>query len=476
MAKIPLTIDKNYCAGWNVWHGIRELLQNAKDADEYDGHPMTINYYPKTNRLEIVTHNVQVNPAALLVLGKSSKGDGRYRGKFGEGFVLGVLALVRNGYDVKFRNHETSWTVSFEAPDPGHPLAGNELLTFSSRQLQAREPDFHLEIHNLPVEVWNAVKELALFVTPPKASDVLKTKTGTLLLNPKYKGRVFVRGLFVRMFDDLKCGYDLEHVQLDRDRQMIDEWQLHWQLSELWSTAATHDPSLAARVYEMAKAGSSEVKVLKHHADAKLLERMKTQFEQEHGTDATPVSTSTEAKEVTRIGGKPAVVSSMLKELLEPTGVSIEAAKKRLEGAVTRRWAPTDLMQGPEASVAAYQASCRLETIIPNMIVVSFAGESPACHLIDDKKIVGVDRRMLDKPFKELLNAALVAEAERTQKTPMDLLLEHVSSRGAAAPPASAPAVNEDPQAVAMIAHNAADVSRAEVSMSYASADGSPAA
>jgi hypothetical protein len=36
MAKISLTIDKNYCSGWNVWHGARELLQNAKDAEEYD--------------------------------------------------------------------------------------------------------------------------------------------------------------------------------------------------------------------------------------------------------------------------------------------------------------------------------------------------------------------------------------------------------------------------------------------------------
>jgi hypothetical protein len=392
---------------------------------------MTINHYPKTSRLEIITHNVQVNPAALLVLGKTSKGDGRYRGKFGEGFALGVLALVRSGYDVKFRNHEMSWTVSFESPDPGHPLAGNELLTFSSRQLQAREPDFHIEIHNMPAEVWDVVKKLALFVTEPKASDVLKTDAGTLLLAPEYQGRVYVRGLFVRTFEGLQCGYDLNSVQLDRDRQMIDEWQMHWQLSDLWAKACERDPALAHRVYVMAEAGSSEVRNLKHHADSKLLARMRAQFEQEHGTDATPVATSTEAKEVTRIGGKPAVVSSMLKELLEPTGLSIEAAKKKLEGTVTRRWAPADLTQGPDMDDAAYLASCRLEGIIPNMIVVTFAGETPACHLIDDKKVVGVDRRLLSAPFKDLLSAALTAEAERVNKTPMDLLLEHVAGKNA---------------------------------------------
>lgn len=478
MAKIPLTIDKNYCSSWGVWHGIRELLQNAKDAEEYDGHPMTINHYPKTNRLEIITHNVQVDPASLLVLGKTGKGDGRYRGKFGEGFVLGVLALVRNGYDVKFRNSHMSWSVSFEAPDPAHPLAGNELLTFQSRQLVAREPNFHLEIHNMPAEVWDEAKKLALFVTEPKAREVVKTKAGTLLLAPEYKGRVFVRGLFVRAFTDLQCGYDLASVQLDRDRQMIDEWQLHWQLSALWSAAAARDASLETRVYAMAKAGASEVKVLKHHADAALLGRMKKQFENEHGSDATPVSTSTEAKEVTDIGGKPAVVSTGLKELLESTGLSIDAARKKLEGAVTKRWAPAELMQGPDASDGAYQASCRLEAIIPNMIIVSFAGEAPACHLIDDKKVVGVDRRLLDKPFKELLNAALIAEAERTQKTPMDLLLEHVAGKEAELPATGEPAAgcDEGHHDIPATEPSMVNASRAESCSLYHSGDGPPTA
>lgn len=469
MAKIPLTIDKNYCAGWGVWHGIRELLQNAKDAEEHDGHEMTVNYFPKTSRLEIVTSNVQVQPSALLVLGKTSKGDGRYRGKFGEGFVLGVLALVRGGYDVTFRNHEMSWTAAFDTPDGDHPLAGNELLTFSSRRLTVREHDFRVEIGGVPAEVWDTVKKLALFITPPKPSEVVKTTSGSLLLAPEYKGRVFVRGLFVRTFDNLECGYDLKGVQLDRDRQMIDEWQLHWQLSEMWSTLASNDPSLEARVYEMAKAGAPEVKALKHHADAKLLDRMKDQFLQEHGLDATPVSLSTEAKEVARVGGKPAVVSSMLKELLEPAGLTVEAAKKKLEGTVVKRWAPSELDEN------AYPKTCRLEQIIPNMIVVTFAGETPMCNLIDDKKVVGVDRRMLDKPFKELLNAALVAEADRVGKTPMDLLLEHVAGRDSTPTPA-AEECDECHYAVPSGAGSIVNEHHAEACSLYHSGDGPPSA
>ena len=427
MAKIPLTIDKNYCSGWNVWHGIRELLQNAKDADEYDEHPMTINHFPRTNRLEIVNANVQVNPAHLLVLGKTSKGDGRYRGKFGEGFVLGVLALVRSGYDVKFRNHEMSWSVSFEAPDPDHPLAGNELLTFHSRKLPTREPDFVVEIHGVPTEVWDELKKLALFIEEPKAAETIKCHSGTLLLNEAYKGRVFVRGLFVRAFEDLECGYDLSHVQLDRDRQMIDEWQLHYQLGDLWTQACIADQILEQRVYEMTKTGKSEVRHLHYHADQKLLSSLKCQFEKEHGEGAVPVATSVEAKEVTKVGGKAVVVASTLKDLLAPMGLSAEATKKKLEGTVTRRWAPADLAIGPDADEEAYEKSCKLEQILPNTVVVTFGSETPACHLIDDRRIIGVDRRMLDKPFKDVLASALVEEAQRVGKTPLEVLIAHVS-------------------------------------------------
>lgn len=427
VAKIPLTVDKNYCSRWGVWSGIRELIQNAKDADEYDERPMTINHFPRSNRLEIVNANVQVNPANLLVLGKTSKGDGRYRGKFGEGFVLGVLALVRSGHDVKFRNHEMSWSVSFEAPDPDHPLAGNELLTFHSRKLPTREPDFVVEIHGVSVEVWNELKKLALFVEEPKAAETIKTRAGTLLLNEAYKGRVFVRGLFVRAFEDLECGYDLSHVQLDRDRQMIDEFQLHYQLGDLWTRACDEDRTLEQRVYDMMKTGKTEVRHLHYHADQKLLSNIRDLFVAEHGQDAVPVATSVEAKEVSKVGGKPAVVATTLKDLLAPMGLSVEAAKKKLEGTITRRWAPADLCNGPEADDEAYEKSCRLEAILPNTVVVTFGSETPACHLIDDKKVIGVDRRLLDKPFKDVLGAALVEEAQRVGKTPLDVLLAHVA-------------------------------------------------
>lgn len=436
MTKIPLTIDKNYCSSWSVWSGLRELLQNAKDAEEHEGKAMEVTHYPKTNRLEIITRNAYVMPANLLVLGRTSKSAGNQRGKFGEGFVLGVLALMRNGCDVKFRNGDLSWTATFEHPDVGHPLEGNELLTFKSRALAIREPDFKIEIEGINEQAWKIVSNKVLFLTPPKAEDRLETRDGTLLLHPDKKGEVYVRGLYVRKFDDLSCGYDLKSIELDRDRQMIDEWKLHYALGALWNTATKLAPELAApRVYEMAKTDVGEARGLKWHADDRLLADVRDRFEKEHG-DAVPVSTNAEAREVQASGGKPTMVSGALKELLEKGGLSIEASKKRLESVVETRWLYSD-MEGDEKAAMSW-----LENIIPDMSIVTFKGDKPGCHLLDEGKVVGVDRRLLAKPHRDLLSAALPVEAQRLGVTPLEVLVAHtlgerLKSTGGAEEPVS---------------------------------------
>lgn len=444
MAKIPLPIDKDYCSGWGVYHGLRELIQNAKDAEEFEGRRMEINHYPRTNRLEIITHGVYVAPASLLVLGKTSKSDGRQRGKFGEGFVLGILALMRRGCEVKFRNGDQSWTVSFESPDVGHPLEGNELLTFKSRELASREVNFQVEIEGISIEAWNIVKSKFLFLDEPKEADKLETPDGTLLLHPDKKGEIYVRGIYVRKFDDLACGYDLHGVQLDRDRQMIDEWQLHYALGKLWTTASGLSPELAApRVYDMAKSDNADARQLKYHADDKLLASVRERFENEHGKEAVPVSTNAEAHDVQGSGGKPTMVSGVLKDLLEKGGLSVEASKKQLESVVERRWAPAELQCGDEADDVAYAAMCRLEEIFPSLVVVTFRGDKLGCHLLDENTVIGVDRRLLSTPFRDVLYLVAVTEARRLGIRPVDVLINHVVTMSA--PELQSPSALQEP-------------------------------
>ena len=421
MAKISLNIDKNYASDWGVYAGVRELLSNAKDADD-DGHAMTVEHFPKTSRLEVTTAGIYVDPAKLLILGKTDKAAGGHRGRFGEGFCIGVLALVRAGLDVSFRNGDLSWSVSFEEPDGDHPLAGNQLMTFRSRKLAVREADFMVTVENLPTEAWDVLRTKFLFIDEPRTVDTLKLDAGRLLLAGDRRGQVFSRGVFVREFEELACGYDLEDLPLDRDRRFVDEFSLHWKLAAMWQDACRRAPDLAApRVYDMAKANAPEAKAFKWHSDERLLKDVRERYEAEHGADAVPVSTMREARDVEGVGGKPTVVSEVLRELLEKGGLSAESAKKRLEGQVDARHAPGDLTEAERA------VADRLMGVVPDFVVVTFRGDKLACRLVDGDAIVGVDRRMLGGAYGDLLRQAVAAEARRRKVEPVDVLLAHLS-------------------------------------------------
>ncbi len=83
MARIVLTIDPNYRPKWKFWEGVRELIQNAKDADEFEGMKMHVKHLPQTDKLVISNENCSLSMHLLLLLGATSKTDTQQRGRFG---------------------------------------------------------------------------------------------------------------------------------------------------------------------------------------------------------------------------------------------------------------------------------------------------------------------------------------------------------------------------------------------------------
>lgn len=435
MSKIPLAIDKNYCASWDVFCGIRELLQNAKDADD-NGHRMTVEHFPRTARLEITSANVHIDPARLLILGKSDKTPGQQRGQFGEGFVLGTLALVRKGHEVKFTNGNLSWQVAFEAADAGHPFEGSELLTFKSRKVVVTEQDFKVVIDGISAEAWRILRKLFLFLDAPQPDDTFALSTGTLLLEPARQGQVFSRGIFVRTYENLACGYDMNNLELDRDRNALNEWDLQYKLGALWQEACAKRPDLAApRIYVMAKNNAAEMRNLKHHADERLLQRVRECFTREHGEDAAPVTDMAAAQVVTQAGATPVVVSNTLEELLVKSGLSAVTVATRFAGTVEGMYSPKDLTDAENAMLT------RLAPFAPVLAVVSFRGNQNICRLINDNTTVGVERRLLAGSFRALLASTLIAVSQQKAIPPLDILLNHIAGPLDATPPAT---VNEN--------------------------------
>lgn len=412
MSKIQLTIDTGYCDSWGAWEGVRELVSNAKDAEELNPkNAMEIRHSKEKSQLVIKTRGVTVDPATLLVLGRSSKRGRDVRGRFGEGFAIGCMALTRAGHAVSFRNADASWRCTFERVEDG-PLSGQELLTFYSRAITPT-PDFVVVVDNVTQDVWDAMRPLFLFLSPPPEDEVVAVDQGTLILSEDRRGMVYARGVFVRRFERLGCGYDLRDIQLDRDRQMIDEWTLGTSLSDLWASvlgghtdAKQAQEALARRAYDLAKSSADESRHFRWRTDERLVQHMKAQFVAEHGENAVPVTTMDEANVITSLGARPAIVNNTMKELLAKTGLSAEAAKASLEEQVKERLLPSQLTDGERAALSV------INLVTRQYVVVTFNGNATQ-RLLDDGKVIGIDRRLLARPAVDILLAAAKGEAAR---------------------------------------------------------------
>jgi len=427
MAKIHLNVTKKYRPSWSYFQGIRELLQNARDGEEFGEYPMGVKHLPQSNKLVIANANVSLDPALLLLFGESSKGDGLQRGKFGEGFNMGCLALVRAGHPVTVYNGDEVWRPCFEVMDTeGSPFFGHEVFTMMTRKLQNPRPDFTVEIENVTREIWEATKPCFLFLSPSKASEMVVLTSGTVLLGEEFKGRIYHRDIYVPLNDmaaqelDLECGYDIKNLELGPDRDIVNAWTLRSQLSALWAEAHEADPGkFAPKIYNMIKEGKSETRSMVYRADDKLVAALRNEFYKEHGDDTVPVTSMQDSRELTALGAKTVLVDRTLHEMLEKTGPKVADVKRKLGSAVSIRhdWSVLD---------AAEQAHCLawVEKVTKDYLVVDFADPLITCRFLDGEKKVAVARSLLSGEPRELLKQVSQQEARRATVDQADVLLD----------------------------------------------------
>ncbi len=414
MAKIPLTIDPHFYEDWKWYEGVREILQNAKDADEYDSAPMKVEHFPRTDRLIISSKGVTLEARLLLLLGATSKRDSGQRGQFGEGFAIGCLALVRAEHPVTIYNGDEVWRPVITKPNEGHPFEGSDLLVFTTRKLKEHRDAFSVEIENVSKEVWEITKKLFLFLSPPPEGGVVSVPGGRVLIDEEYRGKIFVRGIFVSAIENIECGYDLDDVKLDHDRHVIEEWNLRWKLAGILNTAHAQDPDkFAPRIYDMVKEDRADVQSLAYHADSALLKSLRDEFEKEHGEKAVPVATTQESRELEELGATPVIANKTLRELLEKTGLTALSVKEALKTGVKQVYGWADL-------TPIEQTICTdlVEKVTKNYTIVDFNDADTACQALpieeeDQEACLGVSRHVLAHEPREVLAALAPVEANR---------------------------------------------------------------
>lgn len=399
MAKFALPIKSTYVPDWGIWECLREFVQNAKDEEDDKGSEMKISHSGTT--LSVFNRGADMDRSVLL-LGQTSKVDrADLRGQFGEGLNLALLAGVRAGLSIVIYTQTERWTASIE---PSDEYAGEECLVVHSRKLPNRRNGVEVQIDGLDAGAWEELKKLFIFLSDLPDSQAIRVPgRGALLLGKEYRGKVFAKGVFVSNLRDFEYGYDLNTVSLDRDRRMVDVWDVQYAAGALFKDAVARRPeALKADVYRMLRDGAEDVRGMHYHVpkESDVMSVLKDAFVEEHGEDAVPVANTSESAKVDRAGKRGIVVAEALRKILQADmGTPEEIVQKGLKDVVeTHAWSDLAEAEKETLSLAAMALDAVLEgrqEVLSRVEVVSFRDEKlqGTCDL--ESGTIRISRAML---------------------------------------------------------------------------------
>jgi hypothetical protein len=241
MPKIALSVSSDYLPNWGAYEGLRELVQNYIDSQDDCGIKGSISYEggTYTGKVTLTNHGAKPLAREALLFGVTSKANRTdQRGQFGEGMKVGTLALVRDNRKVTIRTQTENWTASLATSTE---FGGRKVLTFTTHKRQTVTDDVTVEIYPVYKEEWDKITQSFMFMQEDVESK--GSWYGKLLTDEKHRNKIYAKGIFVKQMEDMKWGYDLSTMNLNRDRSMIDEWDVRCNIVYLL-TSLYHDGSV----------------------------------------------------------------------------------------------------------------------------------------------------------------------------------------------------------------------------------------
>lgn len=327
MSRYELTVDSNYVKDWGIPQAIRELFQNAYDAEQEDStNKAFCDYNPETEVLEIGNEKSILNIESLLLGATSKANDDNTVGQFGEGYKLATLVLLRNNKQVTFYNY-------------GNKEVWNTKLVKSRRYNGRLVPVFTIDKkfvwqkvphHNLIIEIKGITEDeyetIRCYIMPLNGNiDKVKCITsydsyyGDIILDDDYSGKIFVNGLYVCHNKDLKYGYNIapKYIKLERDRQTVSSFDLYWHTTRMWTTQ-TKTPEIKDLFMDLLFAKNDS-----NYADIRYFANITEGtnavdvdwFFEHFGYDAIPVNSQEEFDFVKANGGNPVIVTGLIRNV-----------------------------------------------------------------------------------------------------------------------------------------------------------------
>jgi hypothetical protein len=284
--KFQLTISDQYVPDWGPWEGVRETIQNALDARD-KGHPMHVNYDEADGMLTVSNFGVELDRSVWLMGMTTKAADTEARGQFGEGLILGALALVRAGRKLQILNHSENWDCTLA---DSKTFPGQQVLVISTRRRSTPSTHqcFSVRIEITPAE-WADFQ--LRFIDLQQGLAAIDTSEGLILTDEQQRGRIYVKGIHVETRDNLAAGYNLTGgVRTDRDRRMVNSFDFDYHIGHAWIDALCRGGLSPELLLVHLQSGCEDAKgVGTCHCPGQHLERVAQAWRDAYGSNTIPV-------------------------------------------------------------------------------------------------------------------------------------------------------------------------------------------
>lgn len=272
------TITKNYIPDWGLIEGVREILQNAIDSSG----KMTVSIDGDT--LTIKNDNIKL-PIKSLLMGYGTKThDSSQIGGKSEGSLLAIMVLLREEYGVKVYNDNEIWTPEFifdeDLEEEILSIRVDVCLPYSALIYEISglsEDDIEWLIDEFPI--------LDQAVTGEEYESI-ETQCGEIILDEKYRGKMYVEGLPIQRDDNFEFGYNFktEYVKLDRDRKAINYYELRGLTAQSLVTAKECHPEIFKAISDSCVDARDIIEVLDEASD-EFLDSYRDMFYEENNLE-----------------------------------------------------------------------------------------------------------------------------------------------------------------------------------------------
>lgn len=308
-----LGMELAYAGNWTPVDAIREFFQNAIDEAQVNPeNTWFYNYSEETETLRVGNKLGQLETRSLLLGSSTKRDDVATIGKHGEGYKVGTNVLLRNNINVTVFNYNKKEIWHSRVVNSRTYNTAIGVLDIEKVGILKSVPENNLVFEISPVssELWKEVIESNLWLQSEEIGETIQGEKGRVLLNPKYKGKLYVNGLYVCSKSQMQFGWDLspELVNLDRDRGLVDSYDLQFSLGKV--IVQLKDADFLNRVrkvwdgyYTRCFASSSD------DAFSSVYEQAYMDFKQKYGEHAVPCSTPSDFNRLKASGYNAVMVS-----------------------------------------------------------------------------------------------------------------------------------------------------------------------